>query len=45
MMICSGEAVRFHKRVTIRQGKMLSVYCDYNIYGMLREDYAKTITE
>ena len=24
---------------TIRQGKMVSVYCDYNIYGLLREDY------
>ncbi len=22
-----------------RQGKMVSVYCDYNIYGLLREDY------
>ena len=25
---------------TVRQGKMVSVYCDYNIYGLLREDYA-----
>ena len=24
---------------TVRQGKMVSVYCDYNIYGLLREDY------
>ena len=23
----------------VRQGKMVSVYCDYNIYGLLREDY------
>ena len=30
----------FIKEGTIRQGKMVSVYCDYNIYGMLREDYA-----
>ena len=27
------------KEGTIRQGKMVSVYCDYNIYGLLREDY------
>ena len=27
------------KEGTIRQGKMVSVYCDYNIYGMLRKDY------
>ena len=30
----------FIKEGTIRQGKMVSVYCDYNIYGMLKEDYA-----
>ena len=24
---------------TIRHGKMVSAYCDYNIWGMLREDY------
>lgn len=24
---------------TIRRGKMVSAYCDYNIWGMLREDY------
>ena len=29
------------KEGTIRQGKMVSVYCDYNIYGLLREDYMK----
>ena len=29
----------FVKEGTVRQGKMVSVYCDYNIYGMLREDY------
>lgn len=33
------EKCGFIKEGTIRQGKMLSVYCDYNIYGMLREDY------
>lgn len=31
----------FVKEGTIRRGKMVSVYCDYNIYGMLREDYTK----
>ena len=36
------ERCGFIKEGTIRQGKMVSVYCDYNIYGMLREDYAKT---
>ena len=35
------EKCGFIKEGTIRQGKMVSVYCDYNIYGMLREDYAK----
>ena len=35
------ERCGFIKEGTIRQGKMVSVYCDYNIYGMLREDYAK----
>lgn len=33
------EKCGFIKEGTIRHGKMLSVYCDYNIYGMLREDY------
>ena len=27
------------KEGTIRQGKMVSVYCAHNIYGLLREDY------
>ena len=35
------EKCGFIKEGTIRQGKMVSVYCDYHIYGMLREDYAK----
>ena len=35
------EKCGFIKEGTIRQGKMVSVYCDYNIFGMLREDYAK----
>ena len=29
------------KEGTIRQGKMVSVYCNYNIYGLLREDYMR----
>ena len=33
------ERCGFIKEGTVRQGKMVSVYCDYNIYGMLREDY------
>lgn len=33
------EKCGFIKEGIIRHGKMLSVYCDYNIYGMLREDY------
>ena len=33
------EKCGFIKEGTVRQGKMVSVYCDYNIYGMLREDY------
>ena len=37
------ERCGFIKEGTIRQGKMVSVYCDYNIYGMLREDYQKMI--
>ena len=34
------EQCGFIKEGTIRQGKMVPVYCDYNIYGMLKEDYA-----
>ena len=33
------EKCGFVKEGTVRQGKMVSVYCDYNIYGMLRADY------
>lgn len=32
------EKCGFIKEGTIRQGKMLSTYCDYNIYGLLDED-------
>ncbi len=35
------EKCGFIKEGTIRKGKMVSVYCDYNVYGMLREDYIK----
>ena len=34
------EKCGFIKEGPVRQGKMVSVYCDYNIYGLLREDYA-----
>ncbi len=32
------EKCGFIKEGTIRQGKMVSVYCDYNIYSLLDED-------
>lgn len=32
------EKCGFIKEGTIRQGKMVSTYCDYNIYGLLDED-------
>ncbi|MBO4484354.1 MAG: GNAT family N-acetyltransferase, partial [Lachnospiraceae bacterium] len=35
------EKCGFIKEGTIRHGKMVSVYCDYNIYGLLREDYMR----
>lgn len=34
------EKCGFIHEGTIRQGKMVSTYCDYNIWGMLREDWA-----
>lgn len=33
------EKCGFVKEGCIRHGKMVSVYCDYNIYGILAEDY------
>lgn len=33
------ENCGFQKEGLIRQGKMVSSYCDYYIYGMLREDF------
>lgn len=34
------EKCGFQREGTVRQGKMVSVYCDYHIYGLLREEYA-----
>lgn len=36
------EKCGFQKEGTIRHGKMHSVYCDYNIWGMIRADMEKT---
>ena len=33
------EKCGFVREGTIRHGKMVSTYCDYNIWGMLREDF------
>ena len=35
------EKCGFVHEGTVRHGKMVSVYCDYNIWGMLREDWAQ----
>ncbi len=35
------EKCGFVREGTVRQGKMVSVYCDYAIYGMLRRDWEK----
>lgn len=32
----------FHLEGTIRHGKMVSCYCDYNIWGLIREDIENT---
>lgn len=37
------EKCGFVHEGTIRHGKMVSVYCDYNIWGMLREDYEAAV--
>ena len=34
------EKCGFLREGTIRRGKMVSAYCDYHIWGMLREDHA-----
>ncbi len=36
------EKCGFHHEGCIRHGKMVSVYCDYNIWGLLREDWEVT---
>lgn len=33
------EKCSFVHEGTVRHGKMVSVYCDYHIWGLLREDY------
>lgn len=33
------EKCGFVREGTVRHGKMVSVYCDYHIWGMLREDF------
>lgn len=33
------EKCGFKREGHIRQGKMVSTYCDYYIYGMLKDDY------
>lgn len=33
------EKCGFLREGTVRQGKMVSVYCDYNTYGLLKSDY------
>lgn len=33
------EKCGFVREGTVRQGKMVSVYCDYAIFGLLREDW------
>lgn len=35
------EKCGFIKEGTIRQGKMVREYCDYNIWGLLREDWGE----
>ena len=39
------EKCGFVREGTIRQGKMVSTYCDYNIWGMLRDDWEQTKSE
>ena len=34
------EKSGFRLEGTIRHGKMVSEYCDYNIWGLIREDIA-----
>lgn len=32
--------MRFHPEGTVRHGKMVSTSCDYNIWGLIRDDVA-----
>lgn len=36
------EKSGFLHQGTIKHGKMVSTYCDYNIWGLIREDVEKT---
>ena len=36
------EKCGFLREGTVRQGKLVSVYCDYHIYGLLKSDYAES---
>lgn len=35
------EKCGFLREDTVRQGKMVSLYCDYHTCGLLRSDYAQ----
>ena len=37
------EKCGFVHEGTVRHGKMVSVYCDYHIWGMLRDDYEAAV--
>lgn len=37
------EKCFFLREGTVRQGKMISVYCDHHIYGLLKSDYTATL--
>lgn len=39
------EKCGFLKEGTVRRGKMVSTYCDYNIWGLLREDWEQARKE
>lgn len=39
------EKCGFVREGTVRRGKMVSVYCDYHLYGLLREDAGRNDKE
>ena len=39
------EKSGFRLEGTIRHGKMVSRYCDYNIWGMIRDDYSALLSK